>query len=105
MRNYKNIFPTQYDKDDFLSYLKKVKVNDEIILIFNKLPEELKKNDFKYTLYINKIWYNIDNTYYNFELNYYSYDLNEFLFSPKVFFDVETSITHLYTNLILNKLI
>lgn len=100
MKLDKDICPKQYNINEFIEYLKKIKINNKIITICSILPEKVIKNDIEYTIYINKIWYNKENTYYHFEMNYYSIDVNEFLFSPKVFYDVETSIIVLYTNLV-----
>lgn len=96
------VYPKKYSKEEFLIFLEKNNVNDEIISKFEKLPEFIEKNGNKYELYINSIWYNIDNTYYKFELNYYSDDIVEYLFSLKVFTDIELSINYLLSELINN---
>ena len=89
------IYPKKYNKKNFIIFLKKNGVSNEIIAKFVLLPKTIIHNGFKFKLDINTTWYNIDNTYYHFELNYYSIDCIEYLFSPKVFNDVEISINNL----------
>jgi len=94
------IFPKKYSKEQFLKYLEKNNVGDNIIRKFNKLPEKLNTGNSEYKLTIISTWYDIGNTYYNFELNYYSEKLIEFLFTYKIFTDVEKSIDFLLFELI-----
>ena len=89
------VYPTQYNKKDFKEFLQNNNVNDIIITKFEKLPESIESNNNIYKIYINSIWYSIGNTFYNFELNYYSEVAQEFLFTYKVFGDIETSINNL----------
>jgi hypothetical protein len=92
-------FPVKYSKEDFIKFLLKNNVNDSIINKFNELPESIKKNGDVYDLYINSIWYSDGNTHYEFEINYYSEELIEYLFSSKVFKDVEQSINYILCEL------
>lgn len=88
-------FPKQYTKEEFLFFLKKNKVSDDIINKFVQLPETIKRNGNVFNLQINSIWHSNEKTYYEFEINYYSDSLIEYLFSSKVFRDVEHSINNL----------
>lgn len=98
------IHPKIHSKEEFLNTLTNINTNNNIIKKFISLPENISYNNHKYDLYINVIWYNINNTFYNFELNYYSDELIEFLFPLKVYNDVELSINNLICNLIDKKL-
>ena len=99
------IYPSKYSKKGFLEFLKHNNVNTEIINKFNELPETVERNNNVFTLDINSIWYNKGETYYEFELNYYSEELVEYLFSTKVFNDVEVSVNYLNSQLNANKVI
>lgn len=96
------IFPQKYDKNNFKGFLKKNNVDNNTLRKFNQLPENIEHSGNTYNLDINITWYNIENTYYTFELNYYSEELIEYLFSSKVFKDVEKSINFLLSELINN---
>lgn len=96
------VYPKQYTREEFLKFLKKNNVDEEIINNFEKLPKIVKRNENEFELYINRTWYNIGNTHYSFELNYYSEELIEFLFNSKVFNDIEVSINFLLSELINN---
>jgi hypothetical protein len=96
------ITPRSYDKETFTEFLHENNVSDNIILKFKKLPENLIKKNKEFKLYISSTWYDIGNTYYNFELNYYSEELVEYLFTYKIFTDVEKSINFLLCELINN---
>jgi len=89
------VYPSKYNKEEFLKFLKKYNVNSNIITKFAELPETIKRNDSEFKLDVNVIWYSIGDTFYNFELNYYSPELIEYCFSSKVFGDVEESINYL----------
>jgi len=99
------VFPRSYNKEKFIEYLEKNKVSNDIIIKFKELPETLVHKNSTYKLNIITTWFSIGNTYYNFELNYYSEDLIEFLFSYKIFTDIEKSINYLLTELINNNYI
>jgi len=99
------VYPKKYNKKDFLIYLTKIKVKEEIITNFEHLPETLTHSGNTFKLDINSIWYGKGETHYTFELNYYSEDLIEYLFSSKVFNDIEVSINYLYCELINGKYI
>jgi len=94
------VYPKKYNKNEFLEFLEKINVNDDIINKFIKLPETVEHNGNTFKLDINSIWYSIGDTFYNFELNYYSNELVEYLFSSKVFCSVETSINYLLCELV-----
>jgi len=98
--NNMGVYPKQYNKEDFLKFLKKNNVNDNIIAKFVELPETIQRSGSTFKLYINSTWYSIGNTFYNFELNYYSETEIEYLFSLKVFKDVEISINNLLCELV-----
>jgi hypothetical protein len=89
------VYPKTYGKEDFLKFLKKNNVNDIIISKFVELPDEVVRNGNTYGLYISSIWYSGGGTHYSFELNYYCEETIEYLFSSKVFNDVEVSINNL----------
>lgn len=94
------IHPKQYSRENFFSFLNKNNVSETIIDKFVDLPETVLRNENRFELYINITWYNIDDTHYNFELNYYSEELIEFLFTSKVFNDIEVSLNYLLCELI-----
>ena len=89
------VYPTQYNKEDFIKFLRNNNVNEVIIAKFEKFPESIERNGNLYKIYINSIWYSIGNTFYNFELNYYSEPAIEFLFTCKPYGDIESCINNL----------
>ena len=89
----------EYSKAKFNNFLSENNVMDYVICKFNELPEEIVKGNYVFNLYIESTWYDTDKKYYNFELNYYSEELVEFLFSSKIFTDVERSINFLLCEL------
>jgi hypothetical protein len=93
------IYPKQYNREDFLNFLRKNNVGETIISKFVDLPEAVLRNNDMFELFINVTWYSADSTHYNFELNYYSEELIEFLFNSKVFNDIEVSINYLLCEL------
>ncbi len=97
--NNMGVYPSKYNKGEFLKFLEKNNVNDNIIAKFVELPETIKRGTDKFEIDINVTWYSIGNTFYNFELNYYSKELIEYFFSSKVFSDVEASINYLLCEL------
>jgi len=97
------VYPKKYSKEEFLKFLEKNNISDIIISKFLKLPKTIEHNDNTFKLDVNSTLYSIGNTFYNFELNYYSEELIEYLFSFKVFNDVELSINYLQCELINNK--
>ncbi len=99
------VYPSKYKKKEFIKFLEKYNVSDNIITKFAELPETIKRNGNEFKLDINVIWYSVGNTFYNFEINYYSEELIEYFFSSKVFGDVEESINYLLCELMTNKLI
>ena len=99
------IYPRKYNKETFLMFLKKYNVSDSTLNKFNKLPETVERSGDIFKLDINGTWYNDNNTYYQFEINYYSEDLIEYLFSSKVFNDIDASINFLNCELVTKKYI
>lgn len=93
------VFPKAYNKKQFKEFLQSNNVKDSIIEKFNTLPENIKHNDSDYKLNIIATWFSVGSTFYNFELNYYSEETIEFLFSYKIFTDVEVSINNLLCEL------
>ena len=96
------VYPKKYNKKEFLIFLEKHSVSNTIISKFVELPETVERSGNTFKLDINSTWYSIGNTFYNFELNYYSEELVEYLFSSKVFNNVEVSINYLLCELINN---
>lgn len=93
------IHPKKYTKEEFIVFLEKNNVNDTIIKKFVKLPKAVKRNDNTFKLDIDTTWYSGGDTYYNFDINYYSENLVEFLFSSKVFTNIEVSINRIQCEL------
>jgi len=96
------IIPKEYNKETFIAFLHKNNISDNIIEKFELLPEKLTRRNKEFKIFLSSTRYENGNTYYNFELNYYSEDLVEFLFSSKIFTDLEKSINFLLCNLINN---
>ena len=96
------VTPREYSKETFIDFLHKNNVSDTVIEKFKQLPEKLTSTHKEFKLYIASAWYDTGNTYYNFELNYYSEELVEYLFTYKIFTDVEKSINFLLSELINN---
>lgn len=88
-----------YKREEFIDFMKKYGVGDDVISNFVGVPETIIKNGDKYYLTITTKWYDIGKTYYEFELNYYSSKLMEYLFSLKIYYDVEVSVIHLVKEL------
>lgn len=99
------VTPREYSKETFLAFLHRNNVSDNIIEKFISLPEKITRRGKEFKLYIASTWYETGKTYYNFELNYYSEELVEYMFTYKIFDDVERSINFLLCELINNKYI
>lgn len=98
------IYPKDYNnKQEFVKFLLKNGVSENVITKFNELPETVMRSNTEYNLYVHTIWYGDNDTHYTFEMNYYSEELIEFLFSSKVFDDIEVSINNLTCELINGK--
>ncbi len=94
------IHPTIYTKEEFIKFLKKNNTDNNIINKFKELPEIIERMDGKiFYIYIHSLWHDVKKPYYEFELNYYSEELIEYLFSSKVFKDVEHSINYMICEL------
>ena len=91
-----------YSKDDFIKFLHKNNVSDKVVEKFKELPETVTHNKSTYKININSTWYNVGQTHYGFELNYYCEEHIEYLFSLKVFNDIEKSINYLLCELMNN---
>lgn len=89
-----SIHPKTYDKETFIGFLEKNNVSNNIITKFAKLPDTVVRSGDEFTLDVNSTWYNVGDTHYSFEMNYYSNDLIEYLFSSKVFEDIEICINN-----------
>jgi len=96
------VTPKTYSKETFIDFLHRNNVPDNIVEKFKLLPEKLKRRNKEFKLYVSSTWYDEGNTYYHFELNYYSDELVEYLFTYKIFTDVEKSINFLLCELINN---
>ena len=94
-----SIYSSDNNKDEFLKYLKKNRVSEEIISKFVMLPETVERDKVDFKLQIVRTYISVSPTSYNFELNYYSEDLVEYLFNSKVFTNVEISINYLLCEL------
>ena len=94
-----SIHPEIYDKEGFINFLEKHDAGDVIITKFAKLPNTVVRSGDEFTLDVDATWYNVADTHYRFEMNYYSKDLIEYLFSSKVFTDIEISINNLICEL------
>ncbi|MFW6242713.1 MAG: hypothetical protein ACOC2W_00985 [bacterium] len=99
MKVDKNIKPRKYNKNEFIKYLKKINVSNDVIKLFTQLPNQVTYKNDTYDLFIYKVWYNKHETYHSFELNYYSSDLNEFLVPYKNFYDIKISVSYLFFKL------
>jgi hypothetical protein len=95
-----DVFPKKYDKEEFIEFLQKNHVDEVIINKFKTLPESVKKNNYIYRLNIVCTWFSIGDTWYIFEINYYSEDQIEFLFSCKIFRNIEESINNTICDLV-----
>lgn len=93
----------KYSKQEFLKYLESHNISDETIKSFSELPEVVQRSGNTFVLDINVIWYEDGITHYEFELNYYSKELIEYLFSSKVFKNIEISINNLLCELMNSK--
>ena len=94
------VYSSDYDKEGFLKYIKKNKVNNEVIIRFEKLPDVIKRNGDEFKLQVVYTFIGVTPTGYDFEMNYYSEDLVEYLFNSKVFHDVEVGVNYLTCELI-----
>jgi hypothetical protein len=99
------VYPKDYNKETFIGFLQKNNVSDKIIEKFKELPETILLRNSEYKLIVSTTWYSVGNTYYNFELNYYSEELAEYLFSLKVFTDIDKSINFILSELIKSKFV
>ena len=93
------VYPKEYTKSEFLKFMRKLGVDEDVISDFEIVPDIIKKNGSNFRLYISSRWYDVGNTHYEFELNYYSSKLMEYLFSLKVYNDIEISVNHLICEL------
>ena len=89
----------QYKRKEFIKFMNKYGVEEETISKFVDVPEKIIENEYEFNLIITSRWYNIGKTYYEFELNYYSPELMEYMFSLKVYRDIEISVNHLVNEL------
>ena len=99
------VYPKGYSKEEFVEFLLKNHVKDTIINKFKELPETIKSKGHIYKLNIVCTFCSVGETFYNFELNYYCEDEIEFLFSYKIFTNVEESINNLLCDLVGGKYI
>jgi len=101
----KKICPKRYSKHEFLNYLEKHKVAENIVEDFKSLPEEIVRSGDTFRLDINLTWYPENETHYDFEMNYYSEDTVEYLFNSKIFTNIVSSINYLLCELTNNNYI
>jgi hypothetical protein len=98
------VYPTGYNKEEFIVFLQNNNTNETIINKFKILPENVKHNNHIYKLNIVSTFISVG-MFCNFELNYYSEDQIEFLFPYKIFGNVEESIDNILCDLIEGKYI
>ena len=98
-------YPKRYTKHEFIKYLEKHKVGENIATDFKSLPEEIVRSGDTFRLDINSTWYPENETHYDFEMNYYSEDTVEYLFNSKIFTNIISSINYLLCELINNNYI
>lgn len=104
-RKTMGIYQKKHSKEQFLKFLEKNNENNVIISKFVRLPMTVNLNGNIFKLDIGSTWYRDGDTHYAFELNYYSEELIEYLYSSKVFNNVETSINYLLCELINNSML
>lgn len=83
-------------KNELKEFLSSINIEENIINKIDEFPDFLNVDCDDYDLFINISPINIIDNQYNYELNYYSYNNSEFLFTPKVFSDIEISIYTLF---------
>lgn len=93
----------KYNKTEFLKYLIKNNVSDNIVFNFNELPEVIERNGNVYDIYINLILYIVNPPYCKYELNYYSENIVEFLFTFKAFDNIEQCVNNIKCDIINTK--
>lgn len=98
--NNMETYPKKYNKITFTEYLEKINTSTQLLERFERLPAMLIHNNIEYELNVIKTYYAGDGSYFNFELNYYSDDILEFLFTYKIFQDIEDSVNYLECELI-----
>lgn len=89
----------EYTKNQFIKFLNKNNINISVIKKVKLFPETVKKNGGKYDLYIKVTWYDDNKTYYEFEFNYYDTARIEFLFTIRIYTNIDVSVTNLLTEL------
>lgn len=89
------VYPKLFNKESFVKYLRKIKINEEIIERLSNLPDEVLYDNVWYKLYIATRWYSGGKTHYEFELNYYSEEMVKFLLNIEPYSDIEISLNHI----------
>lgn len=87
--------PKNYNKKEFIDFLKKNNTDIDIVKRFENLPETIKYNDSDYVMNIIITWHSNHGSYYNFEINYYSEEIIEYLLNYKIFKDIEITLNYL----------
>ena len=87
--------PKTFQKQEFIGYLKDNGVVNGMIARLENLPDIIHVNNHDYVFNAITTWYDRGRTYHEFELNYYSEEDMEFLFTYKIFNDVEVSLNFL----------
>jgi len=83
-------------KIELIEFLNSINIDENIINKINEFPDFLNIDNDNYDLYINITPIDTKSNQFNYELNYYSYNNSEFLFTPKVFSNIEISIYTLF---------
>lgn len=88
-------YPKKYTIKTFIEFLSENNETIPLIERIEKLPPTLIHENIEYNLNIVKTYYVGDGSYFNYELNYYSNNSLEFLFTYKIFQEIEDSVHHL----------
>jgi len=89
----------EYNKQQFIKFLNKNNINTTIIEKVKLFPETINKNNDNYDLYIKVTWHDNMETYYEFEFNYYNTEKIEFLFTIRIYNNIDVSINNLLSEL------
>ena len=87
--------PKTFKKQELIRYLMDNGVVNGMLIRLENLPDILHVNNYDYVFNAITTWRERGHTYHEFELNYYSEENMEFLFTYKIFNDVEVSLNFL----------
>lgn len=89
----------EYTKNQFIKFLNENNINTTVIEKVKLFPETINKNNDDFDLYIKVIWNDNKETYYEFEFNYYNIEKIEFLFTIRIYRNIDISVNNLLTEL------